>query len=400
MAVQLEDHEAPHKGFLGWLDRVFRVTERGSSLTAEFRAGTVTFMTMAYILLVNPTILSGAGMPFESVASATALSAIVASAFVGIFANLPFALAAGMGLNAYFAYGVCVSRQLSYQVALTVVFVEGVVFALLTACGACAFIQRIMPHNLKHAITVGIGLFQAFIGFRMTNLVVPDEETLVTLGNLKSEQVLVGVATTLLIAVLTVHQVQGAMLIGMLLSSCVSWLTGLHPLPTSVVEMPSLEGTFNQFDFADTLANWKTTLPVMLAFLFVSVFDTAGVQFGAGLQAGLVDPITKHLPGSTMAFMAASVGTIAGAVLGTSPVIIHNETCAGIAEGGRTGLTALVVAGYFVFAIFFIPVFAAVPPTATAPALIIVGALPRLRESGHASCDSCLACPVHRPARR
>jgi AGZA family xanthine/uracil permease-like MFS transporter len=361
-------------GLAAWLDTRFKVTERGSTLGTEFRAGTVTFMTMAYILLVNPTILSGAGMPFRPVASATALSAIIGCTFIGLAANLPFCLSPGMGLNAYFAFGVCVATSMTYDVALTACLIEGVLFSLLTLCGASEYIQRIMPHNLKHAITVGIGLFQAFIGFRMTGLVVPNEDTLVALGNVMTPYVALGVATTLLIAILTVHQVQGAMLIGVVLSSCVSWVCGLHPLPTSIVEAPTLEGTWLHFNFGEYAERWRETIPITLAFLFVALFDTAGVQFGAGLQAGLVDPITHKLPGSSMAFLGSSLATIAGACLGTSPVIIANESCAGIADGGRTGLTALVSAAYFSLSVFFIPIFSAVPPTATAPALIIVGA--------------------------
>mmetsp|Transcript_9853 Transcript_9853/g.28946 ORF Transcript_9853/g.28946 Transcript_9853/m.28946 type:complete len:483 (-) Transcript_9853:346-1794(-) len=362
-------------GIGDWLDNRFKVTERGSTLGTEFRAGTVTFMTMAYILLVNPTILAGAGMPFRQVASATALSAIVGCTFVGLVANLPFGLGPGMGLNAYFAYGVCVANMMTFDVALTAVLIEGVVFALLTICGASSFIQKIMPHNLKHAITVGIGLFQAFIGFRMTGLVVPNEETLVALGNIHSIHVLLGLATTILIAVLTVRQVQGAMLIGVVTSSLISWCSGLHPLPHHIVESPTLEGTFNHFNFTEYIDRWHETVPITLAFLFVALFDTAGVQFGAGLQAGLVDPVTHTLPGSTPAFLSSALATIFGALTGTSPVIIANETCAGIADGGRTGLTALVIAFYFALSILFIPIFSAVPPTATAPALIIVGAL-------------------------
>lgn len=364
-------------GLAARLDAQFRVTERGSTLGTEFRAGTVTFMTMAYILLVNPTILAGAGMPFRAVASATALSAVFACSFVGLVANLPFGLASGMGLNAYFAFGVCVATSMTYDVALAACLVEGVLFSLLTALGASEYIQRVMPHNLKHAITVGIGLFQAFIGFRMTGLVVPNEETLVALGNVTSVYVLLGVATTVLIAVLTVHQVQGAMLIGVVASSLVSWTFGLHPLPEGVVELPTLEGTFLHLNFTEYFARWHETVPITLAFLFVALFDTAGVQFGAGLQAGLVDPVTHKLPGSTSAFLASSLGTVVGSLLGTSPLIIANESCAGIADGGRTGLTALTVAAYFALSLFFIPVFSAVPPTATAPALIIVGARAR-----------------------
>lgn len=398
---------------MGLLERTFSINERGSTVAAEVRplrarqlhkrsahrapsslslpffcpatlrssplpkvrAGTVMFMTMAYILLVNAHILGGAGMPFSSVASATAIASIIGCTFVGLVANLPFGLMPGMGLNAYFAYGVCVARKMPFSLALTISFVQGVLLAALSLCGACALIQRVMPQNLKHAITVGIGLFQALIGFRMIGLVVPNTETLVALGDVVSPRVLLGISTMLLIAILTIHRVQGAMLIGVIVSACASWLLAFDPLPDGVVALPGLEGTFNQIELQEYAVRWRETVPITLAFLFVAIFDTAGVQFGAGTQAGLIDPITHRLPGATGAFLASAVGTMVGAVCGTSPVIIANESCAGIADGGRTGLTSVVTAAYFALSIFFIPVFSAVPPTATAPALIIVGGL-------------------------
>lgn len=347
---------------------------RGSSFATEVRAGLTTFMTMAYILVVNPTVLSGAGLPFGAVAFATAMTGITGSSIAGIFGNLPFGLAPGMGLNAYFAYGVCVAKGFPPMVALTIVFAMGIIFAVLSAVGACALLQKVMPDNLKHATTVAIGVFQAFIGFRMVDIVVRDEHTLVALGDVTSAKVALSIGTTFLIGILVIHRVPGAMLVGIAASSVVSWASGLHPLPSTYVEVPTMQFLWNDLAWEETLKRWDETVPVLLAFLFVCIFDTAGVQFGAGLQAGLIDETSGELPGTTAAFLASAVATALGGVLGTSPTIIHNETCAGIAEGGRTGLVALVVATMFGLSVFFVPIFAAVPLTATAPALIIVGA--------------------------
>ncbi|KAL1499284.1 hypothetical protein AB1Y20_011493 [Prymnesium parvum] len=360
--------------FFESLDRHFGVSARGSTLPTELRAGMTTFMTMAYILVVNPTVLSSAGLPFQPVALATALAAVLGSGFVGLAANLPFGLAPGMGLNAYFAYGVCVAKGIKYGAALAVVFLMGLAFSLLSALGACAYLQKVMPSNLKHATTVAIGIFQAFIGFRMINFVVADEHTLVTAGDITSAEVVLGMLTTLLIGALVAHRVQGAMLLGIGVSSCVSWTLGFARFPQKLVEMPTLHVFWHEFEWGEVVDQWRELLPVLLALLFVCIFDTAGVQFGAGMQADLLDKQTGTLPGSKPAFLAASLATTFGSLLGTSPTIIHNETCAGIAEGGRTGLTALVVAAMFSLSVFFVPVFAAVPTTATAPALIVVGA--------------------------
>lgn len=357
-----------------FVERKFRVRARGSTIATEIRAGLTTFMTMAYILVVNPTVLSGAGLPFGAVAFATAMTAIVGCTIAGIFGNLPFGLAPGMGLNAYFAFGVCIAKGLPAGVALTIVFLMGATFALLAATGACSLLQKIMPDNLKHATTVAIGIFQAFIGFRMVDIVVSDPHTLVALGDVTSSTVLLSVGTIIVIGVLIVHRVPGAMLLGIGASSVFSWVAGLQPLPTHVVELPTMRSMWSELRWEETLSRWEETVPVLLAFLFVCIFDTAGVQFGAGMQAGLIDSKTGELPGTKAAFLASATATLVGGVLGTSPTIIHNETCAGIAEGGRTGLVALVVAFMFALSVFFVPIFAAVPLTATAPALIIVGA--------------------------
>jgi AGZA family xanthine/uracil permease-like MFS transporter len=357
-----------------FLERVFCIRARGSTIATEIRAGLTTFMTMAYILVVNPTVLSGAGLPFAAVAFATAMTAIVGSTIAGAFGNLPFGLAPGMGLNAYFAYGVCVAKGFTPMVALTIVFAMGVIFGVLSAVGACSLLQKVMPDNLKHATTVAIGVFQAFIGFRMVDIVVRDEHTLVALGDITSPKVALSIATTFLIGILVIHRVPGAMLVGIAASSVVSWASGLHPLPTTFVEVPTVQFLWNDLAWEETFDRWDETLPVLFAFLFVCIFDTAGVQFGAGLQAGLIDEKSGELPGTTAAFLASAIATALGGLLGTSPTIIHNETCAGIAEGGRTGLVALVVSVMFGLSVFFVPIFAAVPLTATAPALIIVGA--------------------------
>ena len=337
-----------------FVERKFRVRARGSTIATEIRAGLTTFMTIAYILVVNPTVLSGAGLPFGAVAFATAMTAIVGCTIAGIFGNLPFGLAPGMGLNAYFAFGVCIAKGLPAGVALTIVFLMGATFALLAATGACSLLQKIMPDNLKHATTVAIGIFQAFIGFRMVDIVVSDPHTLVALGDVTSSTVLLSVGTIIVIGVLIVHRVPGAMLLGIGASSVFSWVAGLQPLPTHVVELPTMRSMWSELRWEETLSRWEETVPVLLAFLFVCIFDTAGVQFGAGMQAGLIDSKTGELPGTKAAFLASATATLVGGVLGTSPTIIHNETCAGIARAA-TGLVALVVAFMFALSVFFVP---------------------------------------------
>ncbi|MFO7312971.1 NCS2 family permease [Rhodothermus marinus] len=353
------------------LDRYFRLSERGTTVLTELRAGVATFLTMAYILLVNPQILADAGMPPDDVARATALASAAATLLMGLWANYPFALAPGMGLNAYFTYGVVQGMGVSYHVALAAVFVEGLLFLALALSGVRGAVLRAIPDALKVATSGGIGLFLAIIGFQHAGLVIDSPATLVTLGSLTHPTTLLALGTLVLMALLLVRRIPGALLLGILAGTLVAWLTGLAPLPERWVQLPGLpRETLASFDFG-TLLHAKL-VSVVLAFLFVDFFDTAGTLMGIGRLGGFLNA-RGELERAREAFSADAVGTTLGALLGTSTVTTYIESATGIEEGGRTGLTAVVVALLFLLSLFLAPLFTAVPAAATAPALILVG---------------------------
>jgi len=357
--------------FVAVLDRYFRLSERGTTVLTELRAGVATFLTMAYILLVNPQILADAGMPPDDVARATALASAAATLLMGLWANYPFALAPGMGLNAYFTYGVVQGMGVSYHVALAAVFVEGLLFLALALSGVRGAVLRAIPDALKVATSGGIGLFLAIIGFQHAGLVVDSPATLVTLGTPTHPTTLLALGTLVLMALLLVRRVPGALLLGILAGTLVAWLTGLAPLPERWVQLPGLpRETLVSFDFS-TLLHAKL-VTVVLAFLFVDFFDTAGTLMGIGRLGGFLNA-RGELERAREAFSADAVGTTLGALLGTSTVTTYIESATGIEEGGRTGLTAVVVALLFLLSLFLAPLFTAVPAAATAPALILVG---------------------------
>ena len=343
------------------LDKFFKIKENNSTLRTEIIAGITTFMTMVYILAVNPSILSAAGMDKDAVFTATAVSTIIATLVMALVAKLPFALAPGMGLNAFFAFTVVLGMGYSWQFALTAVFLEGLVFILLTAFNIRELIVNSIPLNLKHAVSVGIGLFIAFIGLKGTGLIVDNPATLV------------GLAGVLIIGVLFAKKVKGAILIGILASTIIGLFVGVTAIPENfnmVSLPPSIEPIFLKFDFSQVFT--FDMLIVLFTFLFVDMFDTVGTLVGVSSKAGMLDK-DGNVPRVKQALFADAVGTTVGAILGTSTVTTYVESAAGVAEGGRTGMTALTVAGMFCLALFFAPVFMIIPAAATAPALIIVG---------------------------
>lgn len=355
------------------LNRFFRIRERGSSVGTELRAGLVTFLTMAYILLVNPQILSEAGMPVEDVTVATAVGGAVATLVMGLYANFPFALAPGMGLNAYFTYGVVKGLGVDWRVALTAVFVEGVLFLALAFGGVRTVLIGAIPTSIKLATSTGIGLFLALIGLKSAGLVAGSPATLVQLGDLHRPEPLLALAGLVLIGVLWVWRVKGALLVSIVAVAVAAWGLGLAAAPKAWLSVPTLpRETLGALDFSMLLTG--KFLSVVLAFLFVDIFDTAGTLLGVGRAAGMLTP-KGELPGMNRAFVADGVGTMVGAAFGTSAVTSYIESAAGVEEGGRTGLTAVTVAGLLLASLFFIPVLSAVPPVATAPVLVVVGAL-------------------------
>jgi AGZA family xanthine/uracil permease-like MFS transporter len=357
----------------GRISSYFQLEQRGTSVATEVRAGTTTFLTMAYILVVNPAILAEAGMPASDVAAATALAAGLATLLMGLWARLPFALAPGMGLNAYFVYGICVGMGVDWRVALAAVFVEGLIFLGISITGWRSRLVDAIPPSLKAAISAGIGLFLGLIGLEAAGLVVDHPATLVTLGKLATPTAALAIGGIIAAAVLLARRVRGGLLVVMAGIALVAWLADLAPAPTRWVGAPHLPAqTWLALDLG---AVWSLQLiPVILALFFVDLLDTAGTLVGAGREGGFIER-DGSMPASRRAFVVDAIGTSAGALLGTSTVTTYIESTTGIEEGGRSGLTAVVTAGWFFAALAFAPLFAAVPSLATAPVLVAVGAL-------------------------
>ena len=354
--------------------RFFAIKESGSNVRTEIMAGITTFLTMSYILAVNPGILSETGMPQGSVFMATAISAGVATLVMAFVARLPFALAPGMGLNAFFVFTVVLGMGKSWEFALTAVFLEGIIFLLLTAFNVREMIINSIPKNVRKSISVGIGLFIAFIGLQGAGIIVySGPDTLLMLGELGNPAALLTVIGLVIIAILLAFKVRGALLIGIVAAT----LIGI-PMGVTNVEgfrlfgpLPSMEPTFWKFVGWNEVFTLEMLL-VLFTFLFVDMFDTVGTLIGVSTKARIVRS-DGSIPRVKQALFADAVGTTVGAVLGTSTVTTYIESAAGVEEGGRTGLTAMVTGILFLVAIFLSPLFLLVPSAATAPALILVG---------------------------
>lgn len=366
-----------------WLNEKFQIPDRNSTIRTEIRAGFVTFATMVYITVVNAHILNltygGGGnkatdhMGIQGIVTATAVSAAVGSFFVGYWGNLPFGLAPGMGLNAYFTYGVCsLETGLTWRDGLTCSFMTGVLFLLMTLCGLCSFLQAHTPIAIKKAITMGLGLFQALIAFDAMKLVVKGTRTPLMLGDVLSPTCLLPFVAMLLICLLIVFKIKASMIIGIFAVTLYAWMTELTPYPETWISAPSMGNTFLQLDFAGYVAKSAQTIPVTLVMLFIVVLDTTGVQYAIANQADLLQP-DGSLENSKVAFAGASIATLVGACLGTSPVIIHTESFAGVEDGARTGLSAITVSLCFLASLPFAGIVMAVPEFATAAPLALVG---------------------------
>lgn len=353
-------------------EKFFQLKAAKTTVRTEILAGITTFMTMAYILAVNPGILGATGMDKNALFTATALSAVIATLVMALVAKLPFALAPGMGLNAFFAFTVVLGMGHSWQFALTAVFIEGIIFILLTAFNIRELIVNAIPLAMKHAVSAGIGLFIAFIGLQNAGVIVSNNAVLVGLGDMGSPAVLLALGGVVLMGVLMVLRVRGALLIGIFAITLAGIPFKVTPLPESswVSLPPSLSPIFMKFEFSQIFT--MDMLIVVFTFLFVDMFDTVGTLVGVSSKAGMLDEDGK-IPRVKQALFADSIGTTVGAMLGTSTVTTYVESAAGVAVGGKTGLTALSVAGMFAIALFFAPIFTMVPGAATAPALILVG---------------------------
>lgn len=355
------------------LEKYFQLKKHNTNVKTEVVAGITTFMTMAYILIVNPSILSAAGMDQGAVFTATAISAIVATLMMGLYAKLPFAQAPGMGLNAYFAFTVVLGMGYSFEFALTAVLLEGLIFILLTLFNVREAIVDAIPTGIKNAISVGIGLFIAMIGLEGAGIIVHPEDggTIVALGNITSGSGLLAVIGLVITGILLVRQVKGALFLGMLITAAIGIPMGVISLPTSIISLPpSLAPTLFKFEFANIFT--LDMVVVLFTLLFMDMFDTIGTLVGVATKAKMLDQQGK-VPNVKKALFADAVGTTVGACLGTSTVSTFVESASGVAEGGRTGLTAVVTAGMFFISLFFSPVFAVITSAVTASALILVG---------------------------
>lgn len=355
------------------MEKYFGLKAHGTTVRTEVLAGVTTFLTMAYILIVQPLTLQNAGMDFGAVFTATAIASLLATLVMGLTANLPFALAPGMGLNAFFAFSVVIGMGQTWQFALTAVFLEGIIFILLTIFNVREAIINSIPLNVKRAISVGIGLFIAFIGLQNANLIVGNPATLVGLGDFSSPQVQVAAIGLVGTGILLALKVRGALLIGILGATVIGVPLGVTSINEGfrlVSAPPSIAPVFLQFEWSNIFT--IEMVLVVFTFLFVDMFDTVGTLVGVSTKAGILDE-SGRIPRAKQALLADAIGTTAGAMLGTSTVTTYIESASGVEEGGRTGLTAVVVAGLFLVALFFSQLFLLIPGAATAPALILVG---------------------------
>ena len=353
------------------MEKFFKLKENGTNVKTEIIAGITTFMTMAYILAVNPSVLSATGMDKGAVFTATVVSSIVATLIMGLLANLPFALAPGMGLNAFFAYTVVLGMGYSWQTALTAVFIEGIIFLILTIFNVREAIVNSIPLNMKRAISVGIGLFIAFIGLQNSKIIINNDATLISLGDITSGSPLLAIIGLLITSLLLAYNVKGAILIGILLTTLIGIPMGITQLsPYASFAPPSLEPVAFKLDFANIFH--PNMFIVLFTFLFVDMFDTVGTLVGVCTKANMLTK-SGEVPRCKQALFADAVGTIFGACMGTSTVTTYVESASGVAEGGKTGLTAVVAAVLFTISLFLSHIFLSIPSAATAPALIIVG---------------------------
>ena len=374
------------------MEKLFKLKEHNTTVKTEVMAGITTFLTMAYILAVNPNMLSASGMDSGAVFTATALASALATFIMAFWANYPIALSAGMGLNAYFAYTVCLGQlngiEDPWKIALAAVLVEGIIFIILSFFKLRETIVNGIPENLKYGITSGIGLFIAFVGLKGAGVVVSDDSTLVALGNFGRPEVALCLIGILVIAVMNHYNVKGSILWGILITwvlGIIAQLTGWYvvdpdagaaslipSLSASSFIPPSISSTFCKFDFAWIGSHVSEFVVIVFSFLFVDMFDTIGTVIGVAEKADLLDE-DGNLPRVGRVLMADAIGTVAGSMLGTSTVTSFVESSSGVAEGGKTGLTAMTTGILFLVALFLSPIFLAIPSFATAPALVIVG---------------------------
>ncbi len=382
-----------------WLNRLFGFDASTMTVKKEFIGGLTTFFTMAYILAVNPAILSETGMDPGALFTTTALSAIVATLMMAIYAKLPFVLAPGMGLNAFFAYTIVLLMGYTWQFALTAVFLEGLLFILFTITGLRQKLVDTVPSVMHHAISAGIGLFLAFLGLKSGGLIVDNAATLITLGDLNNPSVALTVIGLILTSILLVKKVSGAFLIGILLTALIGIPLGVTSFNGITSLPPSIRPIFLQFQWHEVLS--IDMFICVITLLFTDMFDTIGTVIGVSQRAGMVDE-QGRIRNMNKAFMADAVGTTLGAALGSSTVTTFVESASGISAGGRSGLTAFTAAICFAFALFFAPLFMMIPPQATASVLVLVGlmmtaGISRIDFTNYRTAVPCFICVIMMP---
>ena len=357
------------------LDRYFGLQERETSIASEVRAGTASFLTLSYLLLVNPQILAQAGVDHDDAVFATALSASISCFIVGLLGNLPFGCAPGLGLSAYLAFGLVGADLCTLDEALTICWWSGIFVLLICCSGLTVHLMQIVPQAIKYGIVVGMGLLIAMIGMADVDLIVANPKTLVELGNVMGDASLVlCLCGILLVASLLYHDVKGAILIGITVLTLISWTVN-RTWPEGIFQWPEIH--YNDFVHVTSIFNaskMAVFLPALASFVLICIFDISGVIYGLATLGGLISP-DGEIAGSVWTFVASGIGTLIGAYFGSTPIIVCVETASGVREGGRTGLTAVVIGLYFLASIFLAPLFTAVPDVATSPVLVMVGVM-------------------------
>lgn len=360
---------------------IFKLKENGTNIKTEVLAGITTFLTMIYIVPVNSHIVSNTGMPLEALITATALITIIASALNGLFANTPVAMSVGMGMNAYFTFSVCIAQQIPWQSALGAVFLSGLIFLILSFTNFRLWIIRNIPKDLRLAICAGIGCFIAFLGLSQMGVIMHNKDTLVSIGNFKSPHVLFGIFTLILIVFFWAIKLRGAFILGVLISSIIAWIFGIDnaSFPEQILSLPNfssdngLGAIFLELDIKSALN--ITMIPIILTFFITQLFDSIGTITGIGERGKIFDDAKNGEKKLGKTLMADATGSALGALGGTSTVTAFVESTTGVESGGRTGLTALVVAICFAFTLFLLPLFKAIPANAIYPVLVMVGIL-------------------------
>lgn len=356
---------------MDFLEKFFKLSERNTNLSTEIRAGLTTFLAMMYIVPVNASIMSLTGMPFDALITATAVVTIISTILNGLWSNTPVAMSVGMGLNAYFTFGLVKGMHLPWQTALGIVMISGLIFLALSFTKFRVWVLESVPVDLRRAISAGIGAFIAFIGLKGMGVIVSNPATFVTLGNIKSPEVLLGLLGFVIAAMFYSFRIKGAFILSIVITSLIAWILGLASMPKGIISMPaSFSSIAFHFDILSALK--LSLLPVIITFLVTDMFDTVGTLAGVGLRAGLFKKNSIELQKTLEADAAA---TVIGAALGTSTTTSFIESAAGVEEGGRTGLTAVVTGLLFITTLFFLPIYKAIPDNAIYPILVMVGVL-------------------------